>query len=102
MNKNNKELDQEQLKEISGGDFDECVELKDFIGIHDPMYPINKTLDIVNWLKEKSGLQIKKISTFTGKKHNYYTLSDGMMITQTELMTLLKEKFPEEEQLKKG
>lgn len=93
MKNNNQELDQQELKNVSGGWEEQTKEISDFIRSHDPDYPIYNDSDIILWLKNKSGISFKRIST-ESEWYNSYMLSDGTDITHGELMGYAEGKIP--------
>ena len=97
MEENKKTMEEEHLEEVSGGNYDEYKELRDFIKKHDPDWTVHNIFDVFRWLGKESGIAFKSMNdgSYISGGHTVFTLSDGRVIYQEELMEMLKEKYPD-------
>ena len=90
---NSVELD--NLENVSGGCEWETNELRAFIKKHDPDYRAESELDVLRWLRKKSGIEFSYLYASDQNIFNKFTLSDGTTIYHDTLMAMLKERFGE-------
>ena len=90
-----KKVFDQQLEDVSGGTREQTKELKDFIKKHDPDFTILNDLDVMRWLQRNSGIKFQSISV-DNEKRNLYRLRDNCMISHSEVMSMLRDLWPEE------
>ena len=90
-----KKLREDQLETVSGGTSEEFYELKAFIDEHDPDAPTSDEIDVMRWLRTKSGIKFEYLYVNRGDNYNNFTLLGGRKIGNGELMAMLRENFPD-------
>ena len=87
-------LSVEQLGQVTGGNAQEYEELKAFINKIDPKYEVDGLKSVMLWISNNSGIEFDTIAT-SMKGPNFFILDNNKRITQSELMAMLREKFPD-------
>ena len=87
-------LSVEQLGQVTGGNAQEYEELKAFINKIDPEYEVDGLKSVMLWISNNSGIEFDTIAT-SMQGPNYFILDNNKRITQSELMAMLREKFPD-------
>ncbi len=84
----NSELKHEDLEKIAGGWKKDADELRAFINKYDPNFAIRNDGDIIIWLVNSAGVNVRKAS-LNDEWYNEYRLGNGETISHSQLMELL-------------